>query len=227
MGKLFRRGLLATLPIAITVWLLYFVISFLYDNIGRWLGKGLGRIWEFVFGSSLTTTQATLLGFLLAVVAIFFIGLFFATFLGRRLYRLFEWLLQRIPLIGKIYPYAKQVTEYFASGEKKFEFKNAVAVPFPSPGRWMIGFMTNEGLRHLNEVVRVKTVAVFVPTSPTPFTGFVVFLPREDIIPLPLSVEEALRIVISCGILMPPQHMATEIRIGAPGAYPLPPEPPA
>ncbi|MBI2932036.1 MAG: DUF502 domain-containing protein [Planctomycetes bacterium] len=237
MKGLFARGLIALLPMAVTILVIYFVISFLYTYVGMPLGDtmrwGLARITgqspeELMRISWFYRSGAPFLGLLLGIVIVFFVGAAVATFFGKKLLQLFERLLARTPVIGVIYPYAKQFTEFFSPG-KKPEFKNAVAIPFPCYGVYSIGFITGEGLRHLNEAARKPMVTVFVPTAPTPFTGFVCWVPREDVVPLPITADEALRIIISCGVLTP-AHQAVSLTDFAAAAAregkTLPPPPP-
>lgn len=101
------------------------------------------------------------------------------------------------------------------------DFKHAVAVPFPTHGMYSIAFVTGEGLRALNDTLRKHMVCVYVPTSPTPFTGYVVYVPREDVIPLPLSVEEAMRIIITMGVVHPAHQLPGPVDI--PGSPPRAP----
>ena len=128
---------------------------------------------------------------------------------GKKIYSIFEKLIAKLPVIKIIYPYAKQFTEFFFKGEQKMEFKAVVAIPFPTEGIYSIGFPTSDGLRHLNDATQKKMVCIFIPTSPTPFTGFTVYVPREQIIILPITVEEAMRIIISCGVVSPLHQSAS------------------
>jgi uncharacterized membrane protein len=102
-----------------------------------------------------------------------------------------------------VYPYARQIADFFFSDEKKVDFKTAVAVPFPSKGVWSIGFVTGGGLPDLDRAAGKSLVCVFVPNSPTPISGWVVYVPREDVVALPLSVEQAMRIIITAGVVHP------------------------
>ncbi len=141
------------------------------------------------------------------VLLLFLLGWWFSGFLGRKVVAAFERGLTRVPLIGAIYPYVKQVTEFFFGEERKVEFDRVVSIPYPRPGVYSLGFMTGNCMRSLNEARGSELISVFVPSSPMPATGYTLFVPVADIIPLKLSVEEALRVVISGGVLIPPQEM--------------------
>ncbi len=212
MKKFFSKGLMALLPLVLTAAVLYIVVGFLYTNVGVPIGEALkwaaGRFlgwapkadetrWFFAWG-------APLLGFAVAIVLTVAVGFFVATFFGKKLHKLFEGMFSRLPVIKVIYPYARQFTEFFFSDDKrKLEFKHPVAVPFPTYGIYSIGFVTGDGLKALNDATRKHLLSIFVPTAPTPFTGFVIYAPREDVVPLPISVEEAMRIIISMGVIHP------------------------
>lgn len=232
MKRFFVRGFFALLPLALTGVVVAFVLGFLWTNVGIPIGNaaqwGMSRVagwtpaepehaWFFEWG-------APIFGFACALVLTLILGFLLATFVGRSIYGLFERLLKKIPLVGTIYPYARQFTEFFFSEEKKMDFKHAVAVPFPTQGMYSIAFVTGEGLRALNDTLRKHMVCVYVPTSPTPFTGYVVYVPREELIPLPLSVEEAMRIIITMGVVHPAHQLPGPADI--PGSPPRPPHPP-
>lgn len=217
MKRFFAKGLFAVLPFVLTAAVLYLVVGFLYNNVGVPIGEAIKWLvvrfagedpqaphppWQWLFNWG-----APVLGFCAAIVLTFIAGFFVATFFGRKLYQWFESGLKRVPLIGTIYPYARQFTDFFFGDEKKQDFKTAVAVPFPTRGVYSIGFVTSEGMKALNEATQKHLVCVFIPAAPTPFSGFVLYVPREDLLPLPLSVDEAMRIIISAGVIHP-SHQA-------------------
>ena len=211
MKRFFAKGLFAVLPIILTSVVLYLVVGFLYNNVGvpigdalRWALRRFAGDWAGAQRESWFFNQgAPLLGFATGIILILVFGFFIATFFGKTLYGWLETILKRIPIVSTIYPYARQFADFFFSDEKKRDFKSAVAVPFPTRGIYAIGFVTAEGMKTLNEATGKKLACVFVPNSPTPFSGFVVYVPREDLIPLPLSVEEAMRIIITAGVIHP------------------------
>ncbi len=145
-----------------------------------------------------------LLGFVLALVLVTIAGLFLASFIGRTFWRYVEDLFTRVPVVKQIYPYVKQVTDYIF-GQKKFDFSQVVAVRYPSRDIWQIGFITGAAIRAFREEDQSgkEYVTVFIPTSPTPFTGFVAVVPREDVLNLPMTIDQALRFLISGGVISP------------------------
>lgn len=241
---------MALLPLVLTAVVIYFAVGFLYNNIGVPIGEGLkwaaekwaglhpperlpdGRTdpayewaWFFRWG-------APFLGFAVAILLTLGVGFLGATFVGNRVYQIFERTLSKVPVIKFIYPYARQFTDFFFSADerKTAYFKQAVAVPFPTQGIYSIGFVTGGGIPALDEARGKRMVCVFVPTSPTPFTGYVTYVPEEEVIPLPISTEEAMRILISAGVIHPSEPGPAGVPAPAralPAAGPPPASPPA
>lgn len=141
-------------------------------------------------------------GFLIAFIIVVFIGAFLASFIGRTFWRLFEKTFARTPLVRQIYPHIKQVTDFFLTKEK-LAFSRVVAVEYPRKGAWSIAMVTGTGLEKITEGRRKDFLTLFVPTSPTPFTGYVIMIPKDEVVELNMSVEEALRFIISAGVISP------------------------
>jgi len=160
-----------------------------------------------------------LVGFLIAVSLVYFVGFFVASFIGRTTWRMLERVQERVPLVNAIYPPIKQVTDFLLS-EKKHASGGVVAVEYPRKGIWSIGLLTGPGLRTLSGGKPDSMVSVFIPNSPTPITGYVVVVPRSDIVELAISMDEALRFVISGGVIMPekeswPGRITDSVNAGA------------
>lgn len=141
-------------------------------------------------------------GFLIAFIVVVFIGAFLASFIGRTLWRMFERAFMKAPIVRKIYPHIKQVTDFFLTKEK-LAFSGVVAVEYPRKGVWSIAMVTGNGLEKINENHQKDFLTLFIPTSPTPFTGYVVMVPKDEVVELNMSVEEALRFIISAGVISP------------------------
>lgn len=157
-------------------------------------------------------------GLLIAIILLYLAGLLLSNFVGRSIYIRVERLIARIPGFKQIYPHVKQLVE-LVLGEKKMAFSKVVLVEYPSPDIWTIGFLTGESVREIDESAGGRVSSVFIPTSPTPFTGFTINVPDSKIRTLDMSMEEALRFVVTAGVLTP----------GAgdrPGKAPLPGVPP-
>ncbi len=146
-------------------------------------------------------------GFILALVGVCFIGAFLASVAGKTLLRMFERALMRTPLVKKVYPYIKQITD-FVLAKKKMSFNKVVALQYPRKGVWSVGMVTGSGLKKIVDSTSKEFLTVFVPTSPTPFTGYVIMTPKDETIELNMTVEEALRFTISGGVITPAEHEA-------------------
>ncbi len=149
-------------------------------------------------------------GLFVALLLLVGVGYLASGFLGRRVVAWFDGKLSQVPFIKWIYPYAKQFVEYFLS-DSELEFDTVVAAPYPSPGVYCIAFVTSPGFRTLHKTLGGRYIACFVPTSPMPMTGYTVFIEASRLIPLPISVDEALRTTISAGVLIPPAEHIEEL----------------
>lgn len=154
-----------------------------------------------------------LFGLLAAILVIYFVGAVVGSFIGRRLIDRGEKLLKKVPLVGQVYPSVKQVTEFFfgSEKEKRLRFNRVVAVEYPRKGLWSIGLVTGDTLRSIQEQSGGECVTIFVPSSPTPFTGYVITALVKDTIALSATIEEALRFTISGGVIVPEAERLAEL----------------
>lgn len=209
----FLTGLIVVLPTLITIFILVIAFRFLNNNIAEPIGLGVLHLLALISGADLSAWETSawvvaFIGFPLAIIIIFLLGYAMATFIGRNIIKTFEdWVLKRFPIISTIYPYAKQFIDLLFADDKKTAFKMVVAVQYPRTGLYSLGFVTSDGMQSINSSVGKDCVSIFMPSSPTPFTGYTLFVPKDDIIPLKLSVDEAIRIVVSGGILIPPEQL--------------------
>ncbi len=142
------------------------------------------------------------IGFLIAILLIYFMGYFLASLIGRTTWRVVERVIRRIPLIGTIYPNIKQVTDFFIS-DRKVEFSSVVAVQYPRKGVWSLGLVTGVPLRQIGAGDPRALITVFIPSSPTPVTGYTITVARDDALELPMTIDDALRYTISAGMIKP------------------------
>lgn len=191
--KYLITGLVVIIPVAVTVYILVGLFRFVDGILGRFLNVYLREWLGFYIPG---------LGLLLFFVIIFITGLLSSRFFVKKIFRRLEKWFSGLPLINKIYPPLKQIAS-FASSEKEFGFKKVVLVEYPSKGIWSIGFLTNERLRQIDKVTGKEMLAVFLPTTPGPLTGYVVFMPKEEVKFLDMSVNDALKIIVSGGFLKP------------------------
>lgn len=143
-----------------------------------------------------------LTGFVIAILLIYLAGVLLGNFFGRRIYHRLERLIARVPGFKQVYPHVKQVVD-LVLGEKKMAFSKVVLVEYPCKGIWTLGFLTGGSLRPIDGPAGGKVVSVFIPTSPTPFTGFTINVLEAQALEVDVTIEEALRFVITAGVLTP------------------------
>lgn len=153
-----------------------------------------------------------LIGLIVAVVLIYFVGVALTSFLGRRLYAKGEELIDRVPIVRRVYPSVKQVTDFFfGPKQSQLQFSRVVAVEYPRKGIWSVGLVTGETMQMIEDEAGTPCLTVFIPSSPTPFTGYVITVPRRDTIDLPITIEEAVKFTVSGGVLIPPSQRITPV----------------
>lgn len=152
------------------------------------------------------TGPGQIAGFVLALVAVCILGAILASVVGKTLWRYFESVVMKTPLLKRVYPYIKQVTDLLLT-EKRLSFLKVVAVEYPRKGSWSVAFVTGSGLKKVSDGSKKEFLTIFVPTSPTPFTGYVIMTPKEETIQLDMTVEEALRFTVSGGVITPGRRL--------------------
>ncbi|HPD14298.1 MAG TPA: DUF502 domain-containing protein [Planctomycetota bacterium] len=201
--KFLLTGVAVLLPVFLTGYVVVILCRFVDDLLGYWLGRQLASLLGMEPTNGATRAAGAVLAVVGAVALAGLVGALVGSFFGQRLVDGLQHLLLKVPLIRSIYPSVKQITDFFF-GAKKPQFHSVVAVPFPSQGLYSLAFVTGSGMRSLNAARGEELVQVFVPFSPAPVTGYVIFVPRHDLIELPITVEEALQILVSGGVIIPP-----------------------
>lgn len=195
--KRMLTGLLLILPIYVT----FFVIKFLFSFIGGLLTPIIKRMFLF-YGISPKTHfdefVITVIGIILTFVALYFIGIFAANFIGKAIINYFENLLTRTPIIKNIYSSVKQII-HSVSLPGKQAFKRVVLIDFPKEGTKSVGFVT--GTTEYKD--GMKMISIFIPTTPNPTSGFLVFTTEDSVTDTKLTVEEAFKTLFSGGVLAP------------------------
>lgn len=139
-------------------------------------------------------------GLFAAILLIYLAGLILGNLLGRKLYSKLEKVLVRMPGFKQIFPHVKQVVDLIA-GDRAVAFKSAVIVEYPRKGMWTVGFVTGTSLQSVRDEARSDCVSVFIPSTPAPFTGFTINVRQEDAIELPITIDQAIRFIITGGVL--------------------------
>ena len=193
----FLAGILVTAPISITFWLTWRVITFIDDRVTPYIPAHWNPESYLPFG-------IPGLGLVIAFVALTLIGFLAAGYLGRLVMRVGERIVGRVPVIRSVYSWIKQVFETVLS-QSSAAFREVVLIEYPRPGCWAVGFITGRTVGEVQRLTAATVYNVFVPATPNPTTGFLLFVPKEDVHHLDLTVEEGIKLVISGGIVVPDQ----------------------
>lgn len=203
MKKYLLAGLLVWLPLALTVWVLTSVLGLL-DGVFGWFISAT----QAVLPQSATAPLETLrhipgLGLVVTLAALLLTGIFATNIVGQWWLRQGSRLLNRIPIVKSIYNSIKQVSDTLFSSSGN-AFREAVLVQYPREGAWTIAFVTGRPGGEAAQHLPGDYLSVYVPTTPNPTSGFFLMVPRRDVIELAMSVDEALKYVISMGVVAPP-----------------------
>ena len=155
-----------------------------------------------------------LIGLFLAIGLIYIIGALLTRSIGKRLFRWGEYQIGRVPLIGRVYPAFKQVTDFFFGdddGEDRLKFNRVVGVEYPRKGILSVGLVTGNTMQVLQDFAGEPCLTIFIPSSPTPFTGYVITVPVSETVELPITIEDALKFAVSGGVVVPPAQMIGRI----------------
>ena len=197
-------GLLVAVPIVLSLW----VAWYLYSRLTGWgltLADSMGLMSEI---PPFWRTQIIRILALIAVLAVlFFLGVLTKITLGRKVIEKAQALLLKLPLVNFIYSTCKQIGDTIMSSKSGNMFRQVVLFEYPRKGCWAIGFMTNENTPENSEAARRlgkgDLISVFMPTTPNPTSGFLMLIPREECIMLDMSVSDAMRLIVSCGAILP------------------------
>lgn len=194
LRKYIITGLLIWVPLGITI----FVIKLLVDLMDKTILL-LPPAWrpENLFGFDVPA-----LGIVISAMIIFITGFFLTNFAGRRLIRFWESILDRIPLVRSIYSSVKQVTQTILSTDND-TFNEVLLIQYPRKGIWTLCFKTSDSPKSFNEATDDELITVFVPTTPNPTSGFILFIPKKDVKKMDIDVEDALKLVMSLGVVTP------------------------
>jgi len=203
----FITGLLILTPLGVTVyltWQFFLIVDGMLNDAVIWLiSKGFGTHWREV--------PLPGIGFLAILLLILFTGLIARNFIGRRLIHLGEKILVAIPLVNRIYKSVQQISQVFIS-EKREIFKKAVLFEYPRRGIYSVGFLTREAGGEIQERIPHKLVSVFLPTTPNPTSGYLLFIPEKEIIYLDMNIEDAIKLIISGGGVIPDSKIPQEVQ---------------
>ncbi len=187
-------GVLVWLPILATIWVVSFIVQL--------MDRTLVLIPTPYQPQALVGFPLPGLGIVFAFVVLLGTGLLVTNLIGRRLIVYWEELMQRIPLVRSIYGGVKSFVESVFS--QTSSFRKVVMIEYPRLGMWSIGFVTADDMPEVSEKTGEPHICVYVPTTPNPTSGFIMMVPRRQVVELEMSVDAAMKMVITCGVVMPP-----------------------
>ena len=197
MKKYFITGLLIWVPLAITAWVLSLIV--------RSMDQSLLLLPQAIHPEHLLGVYIPGLGALLTLLIVFLTGLVTTNIVGQKLVRFWEGVLARIPVVKSIYYSVKQVSDTLFSGSG-VAFRKVLLVRYPHPEAWSVAFQTGHPARDVADMLPDEHVGVFIPTTPSPVNGFFFFVKRKDVIELDMNVDEALKYIVSMGVVVPPMR---------------------
>ena len=197
MKKYFITGLLIWVPLGITIWVLSLIV--------RSMDQSLLLLPPAIRPENLLGFYIPGIGALLTLLVVLLTGVIAANIIGQRLLVFWEGVLSRIPVVKSIYYSVKQVSDtlFSSSGEA---FRKALLVEFPRKGCWTIAFLTGQPGGSVANHLAGEHISIYVPTTPNPTSGYFLMVPKADVIELDLTVDEALKYIISMGVVAPPNH---------------------
>jgi uncharacterized membrane protein len=195
MKKYFITGLLVLVPLFITVWVISGLVGMMDQSLFL-----LPETWR---PKAQLGLEIPGMGAILTLLIIFVTGVIATNFFGKRMILIWEALLARVPVVKSIYASVKQVSDTLFSDSGN-AFRQAVLVQFPRPGAWTIAFVTGKPGGDVANHLSGDYLSVYVPTTPNPTGGYFLMLPRADVVELDMSVDEALKYIISMGVVAPP-----------------------
>jgi len=196
--NVFITGLLITLPIALTWFILQFLLnnfdalSPVFTNILIQLGAPIPEGYRIPF-----------LGLVVTLLIVLIVGWLTTNFFGNKVFQIGELLIEKIPFVRRIYKGSKQVVSSIAEADTS-AFRKVVLIEFPRRGLLAIGFVTGESRGEVQELTRENMLNVFVPTMPNPTSGFLIFSPLEELTEVSMTIEEGIKYVVSGGLVTPP-----------------------
>jgi uncharacterized membrane protein len=197
LKKYFITGLLIWIPLVITVWVLTAIIGS--------MDQSLRLLPESIHPERLLGFHIPGAGTLLTLLIVLLTGLVTANIIGQKLVKFWESLLARIPVVKSIYYSVKQVSDTLFSGSGE-AFRKVLLVRYPHPEAWSVAFQTGTPPRQIGDLINDEHVSVFIPTAPSPVNGFFFFVKKSETIELDISVDDALKYIVSMGVVPPQQR---------------------
>ena len=200
LRRWFFTGLLVTAPVLLTIYITWLFVDIIDGQVEALMPSWLR---DYISVNAPVIGKLPGVGLLIGVIVITVIGAVAAGFMGRWLIGLGERILNRMPVVRSIYGASKQILETVLSTQSD-AFREVVMVEYPRKGLWVLGFVTGTTKGEVKDKLTEESVNVFIPTTPNPTSGFLLFCPNKDLVYLEMSVEDAVKLVVSGGIVTPP-----------------------
>jgi uncharacterized membrane protein len=208
----FISGFVLLLPIGVTVFLFLFLIEKVGEPVSNNILKPiLGLFFENVPSEGLVKQLINLIATIIVVIMVTSLGFISNFFFGKFIVRLTEQFFDRLPFINTVYRAVKQIVDTF-SKQQKAVFQKVVLIQFPREGTYAIGFLTSDAKGEVQHRTGKEVANVFVPTTPNPTSGFLLMIPKDEIIEMRMSISEGMKLIISGGAVVPPFHGGSRTR---------------
>jgi len=225
----FLRGLAVLLPTILTIWRFVWGYKFIQENISVYINRGIVRLVMLLQDGQQYLTKedmvkfwvdgwGSIAGFLIAVVVVCIVGIVLTSVVGKALWRMIEKFIMNTPFLRQVYPYIKQITDFLLNPEEQKKlFSRVVLVEYPRKGLWSIGMVTGSGIKKIVDKKEKEFLTVFIATTPSPITGFVILVPKDEVIDAGMTIEDAIRFIVSGGVISPQLSEGNKT-----GALPIP-----
>lgn len=197
LRRYFFTGLALIMPVVVTLYVLLALFRFLDNILGRFINFYLRETLGFYIPG---------LGFILFFLIILVTGFLATHFFGRNIFPALERWFSRLPFIRQVYPSVKKIFNFVFSQDRPI-FKKVVMIEYPRKGIYSLGFVVNEGPSQLRDITSEEMINVFIPSTPSPFSGYFVVVPKKEAVFLDVSIEEGLKMVISGGVVNPASNL--------------------
>lgn len=204
----FFAGLLAVAPIGITLWLCWILLKFVDARVTPLIPATYN---PNTYINPYFPHEIPGVGLIVMVIVLIIVGALTRIFLGRYLVRISENILNKMPVVRSIYSATKQIAETVLKRQSE-AFRQVVLFEYPRRGSWAIGFLTGTTKGEVQNLTDDDVVNVFLPTTPNPTSGYLLFIPRRELVPLSMTVEEGIKMIISGGIVTPPDRRSTALQ---------------
>lgn len=197
----FVAGLLLLAPLGVTL----LVVNFLIERVGRPISRYILQFipeWR-IFEYELVQQAIPVLAIFVVILLVTFLGSLSNYFLGKMLIRAMERIIDRVPFLNTVYNTVKQIVDTF-SKQNKAVFQKAVLIEYPRKGIWAVGFLTGDTRGEAQMRTSKELLNIFVPTTPNPTSGFLLLVPKDEVIELQMSIGDGMKLIISGGAVVPP-----------------------